>query len=81
LNGADKYTCTVDHKRGLIGSPVSLEDVGRKVPKLVESGVQGFNVTVPHKTFVISMMKRMDESAIPAGVVNTVLVNPDGFAR
>jgi len=59
--------------------PISPEDLDREVPKLVASGVQGFNVTVPHKTSVIPMMAKVDDSAVLTGAVNTVLVNPDGL--
>ena len=59
--------------------PISPEDLDREVPRLVTSGVKGFNVTVPHKTSVIPMMAKMDDSAVLTGAVNTVLVNPDGL--
>ncbi len=59
--------------------PIPPEDLGREIPKLVASGVKGFNVTVPHKTSVIPMMERMDDSAVLTGAVNTVIVNPDGL--
>jgi shikimate dehydrogenase len=35
-------------------------------------GVSGFNVTIPHKTAIISLLDRLDESAEAAGAVNTV---------
>lgn len=35
-------------------------------------GVCGFNVTIPHKTAIIPLLDRLDESAESAGAVNTV---------
>lgn len=42
------------------------------VSGLIALGVQGFNVTIPHKTSIIPLLHRLDKSAELAGAVNTV---------
>lgn len=59
--------------------PVPPEDLERKIGELVESGIRGFNVTVPHKTSVIPMMVAMDDSSVLTGAVNTVVVTHEGL--
>ena len=39
--------------------------------------VKGFNVTIPHKTAIMSFLDKLDSSAVQAGAVNTV-VNQEG---
>ncbi|MEM9724599.1 MAG: shikimate dehydrogenase [Pseudomonadota bacterium] len=41
-------------------------------------GLAGFNVTIPHKEAVASLVSEMTPAAAQAGVVNTVVVRPDG---
>jgi len=36
-------------------------------------GITGFNVTIPHKSAIIPFLDSLDESAVAAGAVNTVL--------
>ena len=63
------------------------EYLGAAVSGLRALGVTGFNVTIPHKTAIMSYLSHLDESAEAAGAVNTVLVqdglmtgyNTDGF--
>jgi shikimate dehydrogenase len=59
--------------------PILPEKLDSGVKELLDRGVRGFNVTVPHKTSVIPMMKKLDESAILTGAVNTVEVTADGM--
>lgn len=54
------------------------ESLSVAVSGLRALGVCGFNVTVPHKTAVIDYLDELDESAVSAGAVNTVLVK-DGL--
>jgi shikimate dehydrogenase len=50
-------------------------------------GVCGFNVTIPHKSAIVRYLDELDESAVAAGAVNTVLLrdglmtgyNTDGY--
>ena len=42
-------------------------------------GIQGLNVTIPHKKSVIPYLSRVDEAAREAGAVNTLLYTPDGY--
>ena len=41
---------------------------------LVLSGVEGLNVTVPHKEAVLPLMDRLDASAKAVGAVNTIVI-------
>lgn len=51
---------------------VAADDVGEAIAGLKALGIQGFNVTIPHKTSVIPYLDQLDESASAAGAVNTV---------
>lgn len=42
-------------------------------------GLHGFNVTIPHKTTIIPFLDCLDETAITAGAVNTVLFSENGL--
>lgn len=57
---------------------VTPECLDAAVSGLRALGVTGFNVTIPHKTAIMSYLDRLDESAEAAGAVNTVLVK-DGL--
>jgi len=59
--------------------PISPDRLDKGVEELLDRGVRGFNVTVPHKTAVISMMADLDESARLTGAVNTIEVTGDGM--
>jgi shikimate dehydrogenase len=54
--------------------PLPPDHLETGIGELLQKGVRGFNVTVPHKTTVISMMERLDESASLTGAVNTVQI-------
>lgn len=41
-------------------------------------GLEGFNVTIPHKRAVIPYLDRLDETAAAVGAVNCVVVGLDG---
>jgi shikimate dehydrogenase len=48
---------------------------------LTERGMQGINVTLPHKESVMGLVDHIDESARRIGAVNTVVVQPNGELR
>lgn len=48
------------------------DELGSAVAGLRSLGVEGFNVTIPHKTAVIKYLDQLDESAELAGAVNVV---------
>jgi shikimate dehydrogenase len=66
---------------------VQRESLAAAVSGLRALGVSGFNVTIPYKTAIMGYLDELDESAVAAGAVNTVLVrdgmmkgyNTDGF--
>ena len=56
---------------------VSASDVGRFVDSLRSESVLGINVTVPHKEAVMPHLDEIDDWAVEAGAVNTI-VNRSG---
>ncbi len=56
---------------------VSASDVGRFVDSLRSESVLGINVTVPHKEAVMPFLDEIDDWAVEAGAVNTI-VNRSG---
>lgn len=52
--------------------PVHPDSLQEAVTGLQALGIQGFNVTIPHKTAIIPFLHRLDVSAEDAGAVNTV---------
>ncbi|MDG7009714.1 MAG: shikimate dehydrogenase [Nitrososphaerota archaeon] len=55
--------------RSLSTGPAELSTV---LTQLKESGVSGFNVTMPHKTSILKMLESLDETASTVRAVNTV---------
>jgi len=53
--------------------PLPPQRLASGLSELIQGGVRGLNVTVPHKTSVISLMNVLDESARLTGAVNTVV--------
>jgi shikimate dehydrogenase len=49
------------------------------VQRLWEQGAKGFNVTIPHKTAIIPLCRRLAPSARNAGAVNTVVREEGGW--
>ncbi|WP_100488658.1 shikimate dehydrogenase [Sporolactobacillus pectinivorans] len=43
------------------------------VERLVQSGISGFNVTVPYKQEIMPLLDQIDEEALAVGAVNTVV--------
>ncbi|MDZ5470909.1 shikimate dehydrogenase (plasmid) [Bacillus sp. 31A1R] len=56
---------------------VKSEQLEDAIKGLKAIGISGFNVTIPHKVKIISLLDRVDSLALSIGAVNTV-VNEDG---
>jgi shikimate dehydrogenase len=56
-------------------APAELET---RIDELMEQGLRGFNVTVPHKESIAELVDSCEELAEMAGAVNTVSLQPDG---
>ena len=48
--------------------------------QLKDSGIKGFNVTIPHKISIISLLDELTETAKLIGSVNTVTITKEGKA-
>ena len=59
--------------------PVHPDHLAEGLDELLEKGVRGLNVTVPHKTAVIPMMADLGESARLTGAVNAIEVTDGGM--
>ena len=55
------------------------ENLKKAVEAARSLGIEGFNVTMPHKTHIVAMMDGLDRSARETGAVNTVSKNPRGL--
>jgi len=58
--------------------PIPPDHLAEGLKELLEGGVNGLNVTVPHKTAVVPLMRGLDESARLAGAVNTIVSGKSG---
>ncbi|MBM4356396.1 MAG: shikimate dehydrogenase, partial [Deltaproteobacteria bacterium] len=58
---------------------IPASDLGSFVRTAHESGIVGFNVTIPHKVAVIPFLDSLDETASALGAVNCVSVGTDGI--
>ncbi|MGQ9836795.1 MAG: shikimate dehydrogenase [Cyanobacteriota bacterium] len=58
--------------------PVKGEALAKAVAGLAAIGVQGFNVTIPHKQAVLPLLPQVDPRATAVGAVNTVYRLPGG---
>ena len=47
-------------------------DFGKEIEKLKQSGIDGFNITVPYKETIIPYLDELDDQARKMGAVNTV---------
>ncbi len=56
-------------------APAQLES---ELDALIDAGLRGFNVTVPHKESVAQLVNVLEDQAEQAGAVNTISVLPDG---
>jgi len=57
---------------------IAPEELAQELNALIESGVKGLNVTVPHKHAVAKLVGELTERARLAGAVNTITINRDG---
>ncbi|RRN73232.1 shikimate dehydrogenase [Peribacillus simplex] len=56
---------------------VTKEGLNEAVKGMKALGIEGFNITIPHKTSIIPFLDEVDELALAIGAVNTV-VNKNG---
>ncbi len=54
------------------------ESLAEGVNRLIEDGLVGFNVTLPHKQKMLFLCQRLTKSATQIGAVNTVFLNEKG---
>jgi shikimate dehydrogenase len=54
------------------------EDLATGLKRLVEEGLKGLNVTVPHKSSVAGLVDELSDRAQQAGAVNTISIDDDG---
>lgn len=57
---------------------VPIEGFEDHIRKIVSSGYQGFNITLPHKQRIIPLCTIMDDGADKIGAVNMVTIHKDG---
>lgn len=58
---------------------IAPEDLTIAVKGMKAIGIEGFNVTIPHKTSILSLMDRLDPLANAIGAVNTVVREGNEF--
>ncbi len=58
--------------RTYLAFSIKPENLKKAVEAATSLGIEGFNVTMPHKTHVVTMMNGLDRSARDSGSVNTV---------
>ncbi len=59
--------------------PIPPDRLDEGVGEILDKGVSGLNVTLPHKARVIGLMKDLDKSARLVGAVNTIDVTGQGM--
>lgn len=59
--------------------PIRPEDFTITIPALAKAGFAGVNVTIPHKEAAFMVCDHVDESALRAGAVNTLVFTPAGI--
>lgn len=63
---------------GLSGSYEAIDippaDLATELPRLVEQGYTGFNLTIPHKELALNLCDEIDNMARAIGAVNTIAV-------
>ncbi|WP_421380001.1 shikimate dehydrogenase [Bacillus salacetis] len=75
-NDAFKANGIAGHYRPFL---VKSEELEKAVEGLKALGVQGFNVTIPHKRAVMPLLDEVDSLAEAIGAVNTVIRKEDRF--
>lgn len=74
-NAALSYSGLTGEYRLFDIAPADLKD---QLPKLIDEGLTGFNVTIPHKLAVKELCATLTDAGARAGAVNTVIVKADG---
>ncbi len=69
-----KYGIAGDYSR----YDIAPENLARDVDHLIKEGIQGFNVTIPHKQTILKLCSELSPEAEKIGAVNTVIVRADG---
>lgn len=59
--------------------PIRPEDFITTLPALAKAGFAGVNVTIPHKEAAFAICDRLDDTALKAGAVNTLIFTPHGI--
>jgi shikimate dehydrogenase len=62
-----------------VAFPIAPARLAQALPGLASAGVQGLNVTLPHKQAVIPLCAALTEEARAIGAVNTLKAGPDGW--
>ena len=57
------------------------ENLPTELDRLVDEGLKGLNVTVPHKSTVTDLLDELTDRAKLAGAVNTISIDEDGARR
>jgi shikimate dehydrogenase len=60
--------------------PIAPEDLPQAIAGLNAIGLQGFNVTIPHKQSIIPLLAEVSEIAKAVGAVNTVYRSEQGWS-
>ncbi len=63
-----------------VAFPVKITDLAAALAGFAATGVQGFNVTIPHKQTVLPLLAEVSADAQAIGAVNTVWRTPQGWA-
>lgn len=69
-----QYNITGEYK----AYDISPEDFENDIRKLIESGLVGFNVTIPYKQRILGLCSTLSDEARAIGAVNTVTIDKDG---
>ncbi|HJP38139.1 MAG: shikimate dehydrogenase [Gammaproteobacteria bacterium] len=57
---------------------IAPDNLAKKLNTLIDSGVKGLNVTVPHKNAIANLVDELSERAELAGAVNTISIDRHG---
>jgi len=60
---------------------IAPDELVREVTTLIESGIRGLNVTVPHKHAIASLVDDLSEQARLSGAVNTISIDREGVMK
>ena len=67
------------HDMVYVPFPVAPDNLEQAVGGAAALGIQGFNVTAPHKQSIMPLLHGLDISAEKVGAVNTVAATPKGY--